>query len=208
MFADALSTALFILERAEGEKLLQVVGGSALYIYGDGTIERAAGFPTETSTNTADLIVLIALPSALGIAVALWLWQRKKGEQTKKSPFPKFRKRDCVFLCLVLLIALLLPLLLLFGGKNAEQYDAVVRIDGKEVCRLPLNKNAEYRAESSLGSNLIVIKDGKAFVADADCPGGDCTRCAAIDEHSTIPVIACLPHKLTITIEAQEVQNA
>ena len=206
--ADALSTALFILPEKEGKELLSVTGGEAFYIFSSGETRRTDGFPREASSFSADLVVLIALPAAFAVVVVLLLIRRKKEkgeseetEQTKERAraFEGFRRRDALLLSFLCVCALLLPLLLLIPkGENAR---AVVRINGTVVCTLDLDKNAEYLAQSSAGSNLIVVKDGKAYVADADCPGKDCVRCGAIDDRSGFALIACLPHRLTVTIE-------
>ena len=63
----------------------------------------------------------------------------------------------------------------------------------KNVHALP----KEEEAEEIL--NLIVIEDSSVKVTEATCKGGDCIKMGTI--RSEGEVIACLPHKMLITIE-------
>ena len=95
-------------------------------------------------------------------------------------------------LALGLIAAILLPLLLPAGDAVA------VEINGEAAGIYPLNVDRVERIESEGGYNLLIIKDGRAFIDDADCRCGVCVAHAPIsDEGETV---ICLPHKLAIRI--------
>lgn len=70
---------------------------------------------------------------------------------------------------------------------------------------LPLDENTEYMVTTELGSNLVVVEDGHAFVSEADCPNHDCVNQGAIDEVGE--QIVCLPHQLYVEIVEASGQN-
>lgn len=75
---------------------------------------------------------------------------------------------------------------------------AVVELDGKELGSYPLSEDTEVRIGSELGENILVIKDGKAYVSSADCPDGICVSHYPISREGE--TIVCLPHRLVIRI--------
>ena len=50
--------------------------------------------------------------------------------------------------------------------------------------------------------NIIIIEDGSVSVSDADCKGKDCVKTGSKSRQGS--VIACLPHRLLITIASEE----
>jgi hypothetical protein len=108
------------------------------------------------------------------------------------------RKSDIILLCSVLLTALAI-----FGvcaaftlGKGET---VVVRVDGEEYVRLPLGEDTELLIEGvNGGTNLLVIKDGKAYISEATCPDLVCVHTGSADE---LKSIVCLPNRVTVSIE-------
>ncbi|MDR2513808.1 MAG: NusG domain II-containing protein [Christensenellaceae bacterium] len=106
------------------------------------------------------------------------------------------KRGDFVAFAAIALCALL-PLLLLLGqGAGGE---AVARVDGRVVARLPLEKDGEVAIQSEYGFNLLRVAGGKAFIMEADCPGGDCLREGGIASPGR--ALCCLPHHLSVAIE-------
>ena len=58
----------------------------------------------------------------------------------------------------------------------------------------------EGRYELNGGSNILIIRDGCAWLEDADCPDKLCVRQGKIQLDGQC--ITCLPNKLTATIYA------
>lgn len=63
---------------------------------------------------------------------------------------------------------------------------------------LPLAEYGSLTVETSLGTNVIVVENGAVFVAEADCPKGDCLRQHAISAPGQ--QLICLPHQLWVEI--------
>lgn len=76
---------------------------------------------------------------------------------------------------------------------------AVIYVDGVEEKRLSLLEDGEYKVETEQGYNLVVVKDGKAEISDADCRDKICVNHKPISLQNES--IACLPHKVVVEIE-------
>ena len=96
------------------------------------------------------------------------------------------------------LIVSLLLFLYLRGGKEGNEVR--VMVEGKEIGVYSLSKDGEYTLNG--GTNILTIKDGKAYMADADCPDKLCVRQGKI--HRNGETITCLPNKLTVTVIDEE----
>ncbi|MEA5082783.1 MAG: NusG domain II-containing protein [Lachnospiraceae bacterium] len=102
----------------------------------------------------------------------------------------------------VVLVALAVAGGLYFSGllrANTPGGIAVVYVDGVEETRLSLLQDSEYRVETDHGYNLVVVKDGKAEIIDADCPDKICVNHKPISFRNES--ITCLPHKVVVEIE-------
>ena len=77
----------------------------------------------------------------------------------------------------------------------------VVKIDGVETVSYSLTEDVRYEirtGENNENINVLVIKDGKAYVSEADCPDGICKDYRPISYVGE--TIVCLPHKVVIEI--------
>lgn len=108
------------------------------------------------------------------------------------------KRNDIILLMSLLLAACTLFVFFssLYLGKGEE---VVVKINGEEYARLPLNSDTELLIESDKGTNLLVIKDGKAFISDASCNDLICVKTGYANE---LKSIVCLPNKVTVSIES------
>lgn len=48
------------------------------------------------------------------------------------------------------------------------------------------------------GTNHLVIKDGEAWISEADCPNHDCVKKGKISRNGEM--LVCIPHRLTVSI--------
>lgn len=92
------------------------------------------------------------------------------------------------------------PLFFFKGTEAGASLEAVVTVDGEIVRRVPLSADKEKRftVSTPYGNNEIVVRGGKVFVEDADCPEKVCIKNGAIS--TTGEIIACLPHHLLLEI--------
>jgi len=103
-----------------------------------------------------------------------------------------------IILAIVILAIAGISFIFMMSNKQDGAY-AVVKINGVEVGRYPLDKDKEYSLNN--GTNILVIKDGKAHISYANCPDQICVKEGEISQSHQC--ITCLPNKLTITIEGK-----
>jgi hypothetical protein len=110
-------------------------------------------------------------------------------------------------------LLLVLCVIILAGGvflwNNFVKGDAggsvVVYIDGESSATYDLNTECEYEIHTEYGENLLVIKEVKADMTEADCPDGLCVKQHAIQK--TGETIVCLPHKVVVEIEGGQIND-
>ena len=73
-----------------------------------------------------------------------------------------------------------------------------VYVDNEMIAELPLNRDKTFPIANELGTNTIVIENGQAYMADADCPDKICEKMGKISKPGE--TIVCLPHKLIVEI--------
>ena len=108
-------------------------------------------------------------------------------------------KNDIIFIGVLLLIfALAGGALLLFREEGSS---VEVKIDGElyGVYSLSKDQRIEIRTgENGEQYNVLVIKDGRAYVESASCPDGICASHRPISYKGAS--IICLPNKVVIAI--------
>ena len=107
-------------------------------------------------------------------------------------------RRDLYLICMLLAIAIvgIFVLSLQTDGDHVS-----VSIAGEHYGEFPLNKNGEWILKTGKNNenlNVLVIHEGKAFVANANCPDGICVNHRAISKNGES--IICLPHQIVITV--------
>ncbi len=106
------------------------------------------------------------------------------------------KKNDMILISVIAAIALALFAFLNLTGKSGAY--AVVSVNGNETTRLSLSKDAGYRIEGIGGYNDLVIRDGQAFLKEADSPDKLCVKMGSISKEGES--IICLPHKVVVEI--------
>ena len=107
------------------------------------------------------------------------------------------KKNDIILFFSTLVIGIVVFLALFFAFSGTAD-TVVVTVDGDEYARLALNEDTELVINGCGGTNLLVIKDGKAYVTEASCPDKICVKTGEANE---IRSIVCAPNKVVITIE-------
>ena len=120
-------------------------------------------------------------------------------DNTKKPGHDNRFKKDLWLLGGFLLLgAILCAFLFLRRKAGGEAASVSVTIDGELVGIYALSRDLELPIETKYGRNLLVIKDGTASVAEADCPDGICVMEHPVSR--TGEMIVCLPHHLVIEV--------
>ncbi len=116
----------------------------------------------------------------------------------------KKKIRNDIILAAVILVIAVAGLLLMNLNKTQGDF-AVVKIDGVEKYRYPLMENVTVdivTGKEDENINILVIKDGEAFMTEADCPDGICVAHRPIK--NTGESIVCLPHKIVVEIQSKD----
>lgn len=107
----------------------------------------------------------------------------------------RLHRNDCILTVTVCVTALLIWVLYAFmPGRTADTQSLSVSIDGKTVATVPLTEDARY--EYLDGAFVLAIEGGRAYVAQSNCPDGECAH-MHIDAHGG--QIVCLPNRIVIT---------
>lgn len=114
------------------------------------------------------------------------------------------KKRDIILALVLILLGIVSYGFIRLGQKKGSQ--VVIYEDQKEIRRYDLNTDTTKEIQTAKGTNTLVIKDGMAYVTDADCPDQVCVRMGKISK--TGENIVCLPHKLVIQVEGDDGQEA
>lgn len=113
----------------------------------------------------------------------------------------KSRLKNDIFLIGGFLLAMAMFALLFFLNRKEGAY-AVVLKSGTEVARYSLDEDGVYPIlKEDTVTNLLVIADGKAEMAEAVCPDQICVHHRPISKVGE--TIVCLPHEIVVKIEAE-----
>lgn len=107
-----------------------------------------------------------------------------------------------VILTLVLILSAGLSLWLLRPGQASR---AEIWSEGKLLYTLELSVDQTVTVDSSYGTNVITVRNGKIAVTEADCPDGYCMDRGFCGGGAQI---VCLPNRLVIRfVDGQSVDG-
>ena len=109
----------------------------------------------------------------------------------------RFGRGDLVLIVALLLAGLLLMLPLRLHRSAGSV--AIVRVDGEEVARLPMNEDAEFPVEiDGVVTNVVAVGDGAVRVIDANCPDQLCVR-KGVARYAGDGIV-CLPNRVVVEV--------
>lgn len=108
------------------------------------------------------------------------------------------RPRDAVLV--LILIALIAALFVWQSCRQRGEGGSVrVTIGGQEYGVWPLSADADILLTGADGgTNLLLIREGAAYIQEADCPDGLCVRQGSI--WAAGQSIICLPHEIVVEV--------
>ena len=110
-------------------------------------------------------------------------------------------KNDIILICSLLLVVAIIGLAVFFSGE--EGASVTVTLNGKPYATYSLSddRTVEIKSgENGEGVNVLVIKNGEAYVSEASCPDLICAKHRPISRSGES--IACLPNRLVVTVKA------
>ena len=117
------------------------------------------------------------------------------------------RFRNDVIFVAALLAAIALAGLFVFLFRRPGD-TVIVTVDGELYATYLLSENVTVSIHTGQGDeqiNLLVIKDGQAYVQEASCPDGICAAHRPISREGES--IVCLPHRVVITVHCTSEQD-
>ena len=122
-------------------------------------------------------------------------------KQSDKNTGKKNIRNDIILLVVFLLIGVVLCGVLYLTSKEGATVE--VSVGGEVVAVYPLDKDVSVDIEGKGdGINHLEIKDGEAYVTEANCPDGICIHMGKISYNNES--IVCLPNQVVITVIDEE----
>ena len=98
---------------------------------------------------------------------------------------------------------LLLSVFLLLGGLlPGEGREVEILAKGERIASLSLNEDTVYSLSLEEYHLTVTVRDGKAFVSEADCPDRVCLHSGAISRAGDI--IVCAPAGVVLRVVGEE----
>lgn len=108
----------------------------------------------------------------------------------------KIIRNDFILIAAIILVAIMSFLIFKLTQKNGVR--VAVSVDGNTIAEYSLDKDLNKDIITEYGKNILVIKNGEAYISEADCPDKICVGHRAVSK--TGESIVCLPHKLVVSI--------
>lgn len=118
----------------------------------------------------------------------------------------KIKKADIFVIIFLLIFSLGFSFVI---SKITSQHKGnilVIEQDSKIIKKVALDKDQEFKIEYAGHYNIVKIKDGKAFVSEADCSDKICTHMAPISDVGE--TIICLPHRLFLEVYSENSKDS
>lgn len=96
----------------------------------------------------------------------------------------------------IIILTILLASVLYFALSGGRADEVKVSVNGKVMGEYSLDTDRSIEIN---GTNTLMIKDGKAFMLEANCPDKLCIKQGDIDKNGGS--IICLPNKVVIETE-------
>ncbi len=107
----------------------------------------------------------------------------------------KRKIRTAIFSCSILLVAIIL--LIIQNHENGSF--VIVNVDGVKTT---YSLNIDKQIILNEGTNTLIIKDGYAYIVEANCKDHICIKQGKINKKGQ--TITCLPNKITVSIKSDD----
>lgn len=118
-----------------------------------------------------------------------------------------FGKNDLILLVVLLAVAALGFYFFYFRSRSQGE-QVQITVDGTVYGTYSLGKEQEIQIPDAFGAttNVLLIKDGKAKMIEANCPDKLCEYQNAISKSGES--IICLPNKVVVTVTGKQEDDA
>lgn len=122
---------------------------------------------------------------------------KNKDHEKRTMKKRMFQKKDFVLAAVIAIIAGISALVVMFAQSGAGA-SVRVTVDGALYGEYSLSKEQSIFIESASGYNRLLIKNGSAYMAEADCPDKYCMDYKPVSRGGE--TIICLPHRLVVEV--------
>lgn len=88
------------------------------------------------------------------------------------------------------------------AAPRGQGASVAVTRGGQFVAEYPLREDAEIELTWQGHRNLLLIREGAAYMAEANCPDGYCLRQGPVSQDRQ--TIVCLPARLVVSVRSDE----
>ena len=117
---------------------------------------------------------------------------------------PIIRKADIALIALLIVFAG--SFYFIFSTPGAAGASVTISVNGEALDELPLSRDAEFEVRNPEGVllNKLIIRDGAAEMAFANCPDELCVKHRAINLSGEM--IVCLPNRVVVVVTGTNVE--
>ena len=101
---------------------------------------------------------------------------------------------DVIINILILSLCIVCYAALRFGAHESKEI--VVYTGTQAVCRLPLDRDAEFTPDG--GHTVVTVKDKRAYISYSDCPDGLCMKMKPVSSDGGS--VVCLPNRVSVSL--------
>lgn len=124
-------------------------------------------------------------------------------KKEKKKERQKIKKSEWIAFWIVLVVTAVL-LIIMYRPKPKGAVVAVYE-KGEKIAEFSLSEDGRYQIDTDRGENVLVIKDGAAYMESADCPDKVCVDMGKIENQDDN--IICIPHGLVFQVEGESTEE-
>lgn len=106
-------------------------------------------------------------------------------------------RNDLLLILPLLLLAAAAAAIVIFTARGGRTVTVIV--DGQERGSYALAEDLRLPIVTKNGENLLVIKDGTAFIEEADCPDLICKHHKPVSREGE--TITCIPNRVVVRID-------
>jgi len=118
----------------------------------------------------------------------------------------KKRKNDIILIVALFAVSLCFLFGLFLMKQGTKEPEAVIRVNGIVYGRYPLAKDREIPIPGNIGTNVLTIKDGTAYMSSAVCPDKICRNIHGKIRYQGEQIV-CIPGGIVVMIENGEVSE-
>lgn len=110
------------------------------------------------------------------------------------------KKKDIILIATLLLVAIVILLVYRHITKPTDDRttEIVVTVHNVEYGRYSIHEDQVIEIPTEHGTNVLVIKDGKAKMKSAGCPDQVCVKHSPI--HYNHDMIICMPNEIIVEV--------